>query len=65
MQLGVVDAEPFDLDDDLAHFGQRLGDVGVHETVESAELLQDDRTHALAAWLFTDYRGRRGLGAGR
>ena len=59
VHLGVVDPEAFYLNHNFAVLGQRLGDVGVDEAVEAAELLQDDRTHGLATGLFT-YRSRCG-----
>src|SRR6202020_3299209 len=62
VQLGVVDAEPADLDDHFAVSGQRLWDVGVDQAVESAELLQHGRAHGLAARPFADHCGCGGQG---
>ena len=59
VQLGVVDAERLDLDDHVAGLGLRLRQFLVDEAVESAELLENDGAHGLAARLFTHDGGRR------
>jgi len=47
VHLGVVDTECLDLDDDLPGDGLRLWQLLVDEAVRPAELLDDDRAHAV------------------
>src|SRR5262249_54789 len=59
VQLGMVDAERLDLDHDVARLGLRLGDIGVDQAVETAELLQDDGAHDSCSFEETLYWGTR------
>ena len=45
VHLGVIEAERLDLDDDVAGFRLRLGNILVNEAVEPSELLDHDGTH--------------------
>src|SRR5215471_3156072 len=47
VQLGVVEAERLDLDDDVAGLGLGIWNLLVRKGVEASELLQDDCTHGV------------------
>src|SRR5262249_41828084 len=45
VQLGMIETECLDFDDDLAGQGFRLRQIRIDQALGAAELLQDDRTH--------------------
>src|SRR5262249_35101636 len=45
MQLGMVDPERLDLDDDMAGLGLRLRNVLVNQAVKPTEFLENDGAH--------------------
>jgi hypothetical protein len=45
VHFGVVDPKRLDLDDDMTDLRLRIGNLLVHEAVESSKLLHHDCTH--------------------
>lgn len=53
----VVDAESLDPDHHFTLFGQRLGDLGVGQSLQSPEAVEHNRAHGRAARGFSHHRG--------